>query len=40
MLDTSKRPLNLIFVKDMGAVCKEVTRNSPKMVIFEVWFDF
>ena len=32
--------LNLIFVKDIHAVCKEMTRNGPKMVIFEEWFNF
>ena len=31
---------NLIFVKDTHAVCKDMTRNCPEMVFFEVWFDF
>ena len=32
--------LNLIFVKDIHAVFEKMTRNGPKMVIFDVWFDF
>ena len=32
--------LNLIFVKDIHVVCKKITRNGPKRVIFEVYYDF
>ena len=32
--------LDQIFEKDIHAVCKKMTRNGPKMVIFEVWFNF
>ena len=32
--------LNLIFVKDIHVVFKKITRNGPKRVIFEVYYDF
>ena len=32
--------LNLIFVKDIHVLCKTITRNGPKRVIFEVYYDF
>ena len=32
--------LNHSFLKDFDVVGEKMARNGPKMVIFEVWFDF